>query len=164
MKFILNNESKWLRMAIFGLLFAFLPQIIGYWFIYFSDRADYFTYTELVVPKGTVNSEDKTIRVLSYMTVEKDIMLHYKDVLRCNDGNGFEFTDSNETSALEKAGIYPKMIVNEEGELIPVPWRFSVDSNLIKGERCRIDSTITALPGYNFEFSQDISSNTFIID
>lgn len=163
MKFLLNNEAKWLRMAIFGLLFAFIPQMIGYWVIYFSDREDYFTYTELVVTKGTVNSEDEAIRVLSYMTVEQDIMLRYKDVLRCDNGNGFEFTDSNETSSLAKEGIYPKMIVNEEGELIPVPWRFSVDSNLIKGERCRIDSTITALPGHEFQFSQDISSNTFTI-
>ena len=163
MKRLLTNEAKWIRVATFGLLFAVVPQIIGYWFIYASGIEDYFTYTELLVPNETVSHEDEVIRVFSYMTVEQDILLRYKDVLRCDSGNGFEFTDSNETSALAKAGVYPKMILDESGNLVPVPWRFSIDSNLIKGDKCRIDSTITALPGYEFEFTQDVSSNIFVI-
>lgn len=163
MKTLFTYDARWARAILFGLIFALLPIAIDYWSIWSSERNDYFHYTETVVLKESVASTDDVIKVFSYLTVSKPVTLRYKDVLRCNSGDGFEFTDSNETSSLAKPGVYPITVINEQGELVPVPWRFSVDANLIQGERCRIDSTVTASPGFNFQFSQEITSNVFTI-
>ena len=165
MTFLLKQEARWIRVVLFGVIFAFLPLAIDYCNIYFSEREDYFHYTKTVVQKGSVSANDEVIRVISYMEAEKYVRLRYKDVLRCSDGAGFEFTDSNDTSSFIKKGTYPNATVNQDGDVVPLPWRFNVNANLARGDKCRIDSTVCALPGFGIEdkFCQDVSTNTFVI-
>lgn len=165
MTFLLTHDAKWYRVIIFALLFMVVPLLLNYAAVHLSEREDFFEYQRTEVPAGTVDEGDSIIRVFSYAEIYKDVPLRFQDILRCRDADSttFEFTDSNETTAIAKAGKLPKIEFNDRGEEVAVAWRFTVDANLKKGDVCRLDSKITAILGYGVEHTQEVTSNTFVI-
>jgi len=159
MKFLFTKDAKWLRVAVFALFFATLPLVLEYGVLFISEREDYFTYSALEVLRESVDTENSSIKVYSYAVIQKTVPLYYKDVLFCNG----EFTESNESSTIADKGRLPRMQIDENGNSIPIPWRFDIKVNLVTGESCYVTSTVTAKLRFGFEFSQQITSNTFII-
>lgn len=158
-------KDRWLPIGMFMVIFSLLPIGLEYYFIKFTSAEHWFEYQELFVDDLGVTAGDQVILVLSYAVVKRPVELQWNDVLYCKGSNGWEFAGSNQTSNYYAApAILPRVYVNPTtGVESEVPWRFILPGSLETGQKCYLESTITANLPYGFERTAQIRSNEFVV-
>lgn len=158
-------KKKWAVILTFMLLFSMTPLVIEYWYLQSTSTEDWFEYSAIQVEEE-VEFDDRTIEVLSFAEIKRPVLISWYDVLYCKHekGGGYQFTASNESSRYYvKPVILPRVDLAIPEEEILVPWRFDTKDTLEKGDKCYIQSTISANLGFNIKRQQEIKSNTFTV-
>jgi len=161
-----HTKQRWLTITLFILLFSFIPLVLEYWFTKLSPVTNWFEYSAVYVAEESVCCTDQVITVLSYAVIKRPVQMQWNDVLYC-DGkdDGFRFVTSNQSSNyFQNPTILPRVFINPNtGAESNVPWQFNINTQLIAGQTCYIESIITAQLPFGIQKSQQIRSNNFVI-
>ena len=161
----LHIRFRWIRLAMFVALFTLSPIALENIYQDVTPYSHWFEYEEIVV-LGAVIASDTTIDVYSYAEIKRTADIEWLDILYCRDSrNGFEFVNSNNTGKkYNKAISLPRMGYDTEiQQEVPIPWRYSTQGVLVKGDECYIESTIEVLLPYSDGKTQVVQSNYFKI-
>lgn len=167
LQWISQIENRIVRILIFSIFFMLLPAWLEWAIPKFLPASHYVEYEGTTVLEAYEGAP--YFRVFSYAEIKRPVKLYWNDVLYCESTKGFEFvtSNSNEYQYMSKTSL-PRIFLNPETGLVEeIGWRFFLEDeerdSVKKGNRCYIESTVTAFARGDYKAPFKVTSNVFII-